>query len=99
MSTDSGDAVRAQLRDQHVRGGHEVVRGDDHVRGLCPGGGRRGLRGEQLEVLDGLMRGIVQEPADDLQAFMVSQSGSGLRRRGFVRKVLDREDQHQSTEQ
>lgn len=72
-STDLPYALRAELGFEDTRGVLELVGRDGHLVDLDPLGMRNPLRGEGLDLLDRVMRDILEERPDQVESLIVGQ--------------------------
>lgn len=88
LPADALDAAGAQLRLHDGRGAREVRLGDARLVQLDPARARHPLRGEALDVLDGVVRGVGQELGHQLQPLVVGDVRRGFLREPFPAEVL-----------
>ena len=89
LSSEQLDSFRAELLSQSKSCLFDCGLRDGQVLGSDPGGRGYPLRGESLDILDGMMRGIDEELANEMQRDVVGNVGSGLLLALLAIKVLD----------
>lgn len=81
-------AVMAQLLGDGLSALGDVRLGDGDLLDEDPRRAGHPLRGEALDVLDGVVRGVDEEFADEVEAFVVGDVGGGFLREGLAVEVL-----------